>query len=229
VPLEHLQVVVFTPAQAAAFRLFSTQSQPLCSAGEKQQIGQRADLAEMPFRLRATVVHAAERRLPPIATSRTLPIRRSGDVRNSICRRARPALRTARFINSHKKAVAAYLPASAPPAVGTTSGRRRCRVVAADGVLGIGFVSLRRFALRYKEGVVHSRAAHYFFCIHLCSSLPPPNCSSAARPAAARAASACCDVVGSPINPPTSVFNTQTPRQTIMQSAVLSAARSALC
>jgi hypothetical protein len=144
-----------------------------------------------------------------LCSTRTIPIRRRGDVRNSICRRARPALRTARFINSHKKAVAAYLPASAPPAVGTTSGRRRRRVEAADGVLGIGCASLRPCGLRYKEGVVFSRAAHYFFCIHLYSSLPPPNSSSAARPAAARAASACCDVVGSPI-PPTPVCFTHT-------------------
>ena len=94
---------------------------------------------------------------------------------------ARPAWRTPRLVNSHKKAVAAYLPASAPPAVGTTSGRRRCRVEAADGVLGIGCASLRPCGLRYKEGVVCSRATHYFFCIHLYSSLPPPQNAAARR------------------------------------------------
>jgi hypothetical protein len=69
---------------------------------------------------------------PPLSDS-SLPQRADLDLPT-----ARPAWRTPRLVNSHKKAVAAYLPASAPPAVGTTSGRRRCRVEAADGVLGIG-------------------------------------------------------------------------------------------
>lgn len=51
------------------------------------------------------------------------------------------------------------------------SVRRRFR--AADCLLGIGSAALRPFGLRYKWPVGHSRAAPYFFCIHLSSSLPP--------------------------------------------------------
>jgi hypothetical protein len=91
------------------------------------------------------------------------------------------------------------LPASAPPAVGTTSGRRRCRVEAA------------RHPRRKAAQCTKCAAELHTFgpLCRLTFVFAPPNSSSAARPAAARAASACCDVVGSPI-PPTPVCFTHT-------------------
>ena len=90
-------------------------------------------------------------------------------------------------------------PASAPPAVGTTSGRRRCRVEAA------------RHPRRKAAPCTKCAAELHTFgpLCRLTFVFAPPNGSSAARPAAALAASACCDVVGSPI-PPTPVCFTHT-------------------
>ncbi len=82
-------------------------------------------------------------------------------MRNSLCRRARPALRTARFINSHKKAVAAYCPLlrlrlSALPAGGGGVGSRR------RGILGVK---------RHNARSVQQSYTHSGHCVALRSSL----------------------------------------------------------
>ena len=122
----------------------------------------------------------------------------------AVTRETRAAAGSARFADASLSQLAQegsrrLWPASAPPAVGTTSGRRRCRVEAARHP-------------RRKAAQCSKCAAELHTFGPLCRLtfvFAPPNCSSAARLAAARAASACCDVVGSPI-PPTTVCFTHT-------------------
>ena len=122
----------------------------------------------------------------------------------AVTRETRAAAGSARFADASLSQLAQegsrrLWPASAPPAVGTTSGRRRCRVEAARHP-------------RRKAAQCSKCAAELHTFGPLCRLtfvFAPPNSSSAARPAAARAASACCDVVGSPI-PPTPVCFTHT-------------------
>lgn len=145
-----------------------------------------------------------------LCSTRTIPIRRRSDVRNSICRRARPAWQDGSLHQLPQKGSRRLF------ARLCASGCRHYRRAAAMSYRGGGrrprhrlrFAPALRAEIQMGSGMQQS-----YTPLHLYSPiLRPcrrPNGSSAARPAAARATSACFDVVGSPI-PPTPVCFTHT-------------------